>query len=343
MSEIVEALSRGPYGDPIGLAQDVRTFYEGLSEMLDQVTGITLERTGDTLVGRSIRRAYLDRAFRAAAGADTKAARRLLHEGQELLRSVPASPDTEGYRLAGDWSSFAAGRVLTKAVHAELTPRAVEVLPASESDVRRVGDGAALLTGALGELASTTLDCVAGAVLFECGTVTSVFMPTVPEISGLNRAVLGDPVALACAMYHEACHQKLQDLIATRQIIPAHHDYTRGTLITLPWGLVNGQRRDMEALRALFAFHVYVHLTSFLVEHARSTGDGYKAERLSEAWERCRFFWTLMKSGAMDGDFADDGRDLICWLNGVCERLSKAVPDDRGLYVEDALLQVRVS
>lgn len=343
MSEIVEALSRGPYGEPIGLAQDVRTFYDSLAEMLGQATGITLERTGDTLVERSIRRAYLDRAFKAAASTDIEATTYLLRKGQELLRSVSPSPSTIGYSLAGDWTGFAAGRVLTEAVHAELAPRTIEVIAASEADMHSVGNGVALLTDVLGELASTALDCVAGAVLFECDTVTSVYMPTVPEISGLNRAILGDPIGLACAMYHEACHQKLQDLITTRQIIPAHHDYTQGTRIALPWGLVGGQRRDMDALRALFAFHVYVHLTSFFIEYARSVGDNLESRRLDETWERCRFFCALMKSGAMDGDFADDGRDLICWLGGICERLSDAVPNDQGLYVEDALRQVRVS
>jgi hypothetical protein len=316
-------LNDGPFGDSNALRHDLQVFHTGLVDMLREVTGTRLPDSGQSLLRQSIRRAYLERAFKACVvQRDTTEATRLINEAAILLDETSEEAEVAAvpavYALAANWGESRAGRLLVELIKNDLAPHPVAVLDATPVQAMDVARGIHLLIEMLGELATGTLACVSGTVILDSDTVESAFIVPVPAVSVMNRNILSDPVAVADAALHEACHQKLYDLMATRHIVQSGYDYLKGPLFEIPWTPINGKRRTMDAVRIVSTLHVYAHAMALLIALADS---GYEhptvADRLSDYWRRSQFFWTIAESGALDRGLGPDGQAMARWLTEI--------------------------
>lgn len=322
--ESIAVLQSGPFGDSEGLGRDLAVFHDGLADILAHATGVDLAAAGD-MIEASVRRGALDRASKAfLAHADTAAARAVLSDAAALL-GEPAEgtyclPVRDGYSVATHWSDTPAGRRLLDDVAQDLSPHAVAFEDASPEHAARLRAGVDLLTEAVGGLAQSALGRVSGALLVDSDAIESAFVVPAPQVSVLSTRVLGDVVATADGMFHEACHQKLYDLIVTRRIVQPGFDFLQGPLFTIPWNPVGGRRRVMDCLRILSTLHVYTHLMAFFIALRRLRfPHPTAAERLAEYWGRARFFWLIAASGALDPALGPDGRAMTRWLVSVFE------------------------
>ncbi|MFJ2821931.1 hypothetical protein ACIO7M_12540 [Streptomyces toxytricini] len=329
--ESIAVLQSGPFGDADGLGRDLATFHDGLAEVLTGTTGVHLAASDD-MIAASVRRWALDRAAKALlVHADTATAATALSDAAKLLEEQPGAasclPAGEGYAVATGWSGSPAGRRLLDNVAQDL-PHAVTFADGTPEHAARIRAGVELLATTTGGLARSALAGVSGALLVDSDTIESAFIVPAPRVSVLSTRVLDDVVATADAVFHEACHQKLYDLIATRRVVRPGFDFLQGPLFTIPWTPVEGQRRVMDCLRILSTLHVYTHLMTFFIALRRTRFDHPTAEeRLAEYWGRARFFWLLAASGALDPALGPDGRAMVRWLVTVFDRHAADLAD----------------
>jgi hypothetical protein len=315
----IELLQDNTFGNARLIGVDLEKFHTGLRDILEGATGVSISPRPTTALGRSIYRKHLEAAFRECiSNHDVNAASRILVSGNEMLNEIDGSVSdischqTE-YALATNWLATRAGRSMMKHVQDDL-PSAVTFAQPTDQDVILVADAIGMLNAYLGDLGATTVLRVAGAVLIEKTRIQSAFMVPMPEISVLNRKVLSEPLVAADAILHEACHQKLYDIIATRRIVRADVDYMAGQLFEIPWNPVDNQRRVMDALRILSALHVYAHLLALSWSAYTQTEDRRTLDRLVNYWQRAKFFSGLIESGTLHHRFAGDGRQMLDWL-----------------------------
>ncbi|OEJ93161.1 hypothetical protein [Streptomyces thermolilacinus] len=329
--ECIAVLQSGPFGDSGGLGKDLATFHDGLAEVLTHATGVSLP-AADDMIDASLRRWAMDRASKALlVHADTATAAAVLSDAAALLEGPRGGarclPVADGYALAADWSDSPASRRLLDNVAGDL-PHAVTFTDVTPRHADRLRAGVALLTDTIGGLAPSTLAGVSGTLLVDSDTIESAFVVPAPRVSVLSSRVLDDVVATADALFHEACHQKLYDLIATRRVVRPGFDFLQGPVFTIPWSPVDGRRRVMDCLRVLSTLHVYTHLMAFFVAlHRQRFPHPTAAERLTEYWGRARFFWLVAASGALDPALGPDGRDLTRWLVSAFELHAAALAD----------------
>lgn len=314
------SLLHGPFGDPDALRKDLAAFHTGVSGILREATGTLVPEPAGSVLARSVWRTHLDQAFKAAVvRRDIDESRRVLDQGADLLRELSDPPELRcgdhGYRLARGWLGSAAGDHQVRLVQRDLRPHTVTALEASHTHVHQVTQGIDLLFKALGEVAAGVVDGVQGALVVRCEAIGSAFIAPVPVVSVLNESILADPVAVADAVLHEACHQKLYDLMAVRHLVKPGYDDRTAHTFAIPWQPVNGRRRRMDSLRILSALHVYTHVMALMISLARS---GYRhpsvTASVEEYWGRARFFWLVAEEGPIAEDLGPDAALMLDWI-----------------------------
>ena len=146
----------------------------------------------------------------------------------------------------------------------------------------------------------------------------------IPSTIFLSPSPLRTPWHTAEALLHEASHKKLSDIVLTRSVFRDGFDSERANLIRALWNRdMSWNSANWSTDRALFAFHVYVHLALFF-ERAEGTGvgcDRFGARPPSFGGERARCLDRATYLGAKlrseKGDLGRDGRELVTWLSDV--------------------------
>lgn len=313
-------LLQGPFGDPDALRKDLAAFHSGVNGILHEATGTPFPEPAGSVLAHSVWRTHLDQAFKAAVvRRNIDESRRILDQGADLLRELPDPPELacgdHRYGLARGWLTSAAGDHQVRLIQRDLQPHTVTPLDAGQIHVHQVTRGIDLLFQALGEVAAGVVDGVQGALIVRCEAIGSAFIAPVPVVSVLNESILADPVAVADAVLHEACHQKLYDLMAVRHLVRPDYDDRTAHTFAIPWQPVNGRRRRMDSLRIVSALHVYAHVMALMIALARS---GYHhpsvTASVKEYWARARFFWLVAEEGPVAEDLGPDTASMLDWI-----------------------------
>ena len=92
----------------------------------------------------------------------------------------------------------------------------------------------------------------------------------IPSTIFLSPTPLRTPWHAAEALLHEAAHKKLSDMVLTRSIFRSGFDTENSPTIRAIWNRsLSWNSADWSIDRALFAFHVYVHLALFFARIAQ--------------------------------------------------------------------------
>ena len=146
----------------------------------------------------------------------------------------------------------------------------------------------------------------------------------IPSTIFLSPSPLRTTWHAAEALLHEAAHKKLSDLVLTRSVFREGFDSEQANVIRATWNRhLSWNSANWSTDRALFAFHVYIHLALFF-EMAEATnverhGFGappasFRRERV-KALDRATYLGAKLRSDS--GDLGPDGRELVKWLSDV--------------------------
>lgn len=160
----------------------------------------------------------------------------------------------------------------------------------------------------------------------------------IPSTIFLSPTPLSGPWLAAEALLHEAAHKKLSDLVLTRPIFRAGFDSRTAPTVSALWNAdLSWNPAAWSADRALFAFHVYLHLALFFatVERCREEladefGDppGHFVSGLDRALDRASYLGRHLADGLRPA-LGSDGRKLVAWLTAVAERFERPDAADR--------------
>ena len=147
----------------------------------------------------------------------------------------------------------------------------------------------------------------------------------IPSTVFLSPSPLRTAWHAAEALLHEAAHKKLSDIVLTRSVFKDGFDSEKAETIRALWNPhLSWNSADWSTDRALFAFHVYIHLALFFELAEREDVDRYgfgapppsfRGER-EKALDRATYLGTKLQFGD-DGDLGPDGRELVAWLSDV--------------------------
>jgi hypothetical protein len=158
----------------------------------------------------------------------------------------------------------------------------------------------------------------------------------IPGTIFLSPSPLRSPWHAAEALLHEAAHKKLSDLVFTRPIFRPGFAAATARTIRAVWNSpLSWNSNDWSIDRALFAFHVYVHLGLFFqvvqiranelqIEYGPLQGM-QPARAARAALDRARYLRSELQRTAGD-DLGLDGHRLVVWLGGVLEALDPSQP-----------------
>jgi hypothetical protein len=147
---------------------------------------------------------------------------------------------------------------------------------------------------------------------------------------------LRSPWLAAEALLHEAAHKKLSDIVLTRAIFRYGFSAADSPTIRAPWNSpLSWNSNDWSIDRALFAFHVYVHLALFflvveqradeLVPRYGSLGDMKPARSARACLDRARYLGAALQRSA-GPELGPDGKLLVDWLLSILEALDPSPP-----------------
>lgn len=146
----------------------------------------------------------------------------------------------------------------------------------------------------------------------------------IPSTIFLSPSPLRTAWHAAEALLHEAAHKKLSDLVLTRSVFRKGFDSEKASLIRATWNRhLSWNSANWSTDRALFAFHVYIHLALFFEMAAAANVErhGFGAPPLSfhgeraKALDRATYLGAKLRSDS--GDLGPDGRQLVTWLSDV--------------------------
>jgi hypothetical protein len=163
--------------------------------------------------------------------------------------------------------------------------------------------------------------------LFESGSKN-----TVPASLFLSPNALRSSWNAAEALFHEGCHQKLFDLVATHSIHRPGYRAEDSVRVVAVWNRsVPGNSNEWTVDRALVAFHVYVHLGFFFLviagRHAEEAADSSTPGRMEpfsaarRAFDRARYLGGQLR-GPASTELGNDGNLLVEWL---CEAMDRSL------------------
>lgn len=146
----------------------------------------------------------------------------------------------------------------------------------------------------------------------------------IPGTIFLSPSPLRSPWHAAEALLHEAAHKKLSDLVLTWPIFRRGYTAADSPTIRAPWNSpLSWNSNDWSIDRALFAFHVYVHLALFFLVVQRSANElvplfgplhGMKPSFSAQgALDRARYLGTQLRRSA-GAQLGPAGERLVDWL-----------------------------
>jgi HEXXH motif-containing protein len=207
------------------------------------------------------------------------------------------------------------------------------------SEVEAVRAAFALLGRALPELADSLMAHVHWVVLLSQeaspasgpesetagGQVLSMSDHAMPGSIFLGEGALADVWATAEALCHEACHQRLYDLMTFHQIHSPTYEPENSRGVIPPWYAGEaGVSRSWPTDRVLAAYHVYVHLLTFwlvalagMPELAGEDGADDRArieKRFRRAFGKALFLRDGLRGELWD-ELGDSGRRLVALLS----------------------------
>lgn len=158
----------------------------------------------------------------------------------------------------------------------------------------------------------------------------------IPATIFVSPTPLRSPWHAAEALLHEAAHKKLSDLVLTRPVFRQGYSAETAKTIRAVWNSpLSWNTNDWSTDRALFAFHVYVHLGLFFrrVEITRNElrsefGDLHGMDPSAAArasLDRARYLGDRLTQIAKE-DLGADGLSLLRWLNEVLHELDPQPP-----------------
>ena len=160
----------------------------------------------------------------------------------------------------------------------------------------------------------------------------------IPSTIFFSPTPLRTPWHAAEALLHEAAHKKLSDMVLTRSIFRSGFDTENSPTIRAIWNRsLSWNSADWSIDRALFAFHVYVHLALFFarieqVEKSLSDEFGPSPNsfrhQLGRALDRASYLGRNLAVHT-DQELGDDGRSLIEWLLQVLSHFGHDDGPDR--------------
>ena len=213
-----------------------------------------------------------------------------------------------------------------------------------------IDQGHALLVGLLPELAPSLLAHVRLISIVDTEDQTqwtarsrsdlcqNVSTHAIPSTIFLSPTPLRTPWHAAEALLHEAAHKKLSDMVLTRSIFQPGFDTESSPTIRAIWNRsLSWNSADWSIDRALFAFHVYVHLALFFA-HIGQVEESFSDEfgsppnsfryQLGRALDRASYLGRNLAVHT-DQELGDDGRSLVEWLLQVLSRFGHDDGPDR--------------
>lgn len=158
-------------------------------------------------------------------------------------------------------------------------------------------------------------------------SMSSTLFPSTTFISNISVS----PWHIASVLLHEALHNKLTDIIASRSIVrSAAEDGPRR--IRAIWHSEQGNKADWSIVKAFYVFHVYVHMTLFFARiermEASATVDfGAPPTRFKHRFEvtsgRAGYLGEELAAHA-DKFFHQDDRTMFAWLRRMLFRICDA-------------------
>jgi hypothetical protein len=157
----------------------------------------------------------------------------------------------------------------------------------------------------------------------------------IPGTIFLSPSPLRSAWHAAEALLHEGLHKKLSDLVLTRSIFRRGFSAASSRTIRAVWNPpLSWNPNDWSIDRALFAFHVYVHLALFFATALTRADlisrfgppEGMNLARLARgAMERARYLGTGLREDSA-AELGDDGYALLEWLSGVLAMVDPTPP-----------------
>jgi hypothetical protein len=158
----------------------------------------------------------------------------------------------------------------------------------------------------------------------------------IPGTIFLSPSPLRSPWHAAEALLHESAHKKLSDLVLTRPIFRAGFTAADSPTIRAPWNSpLTWNSNDWSIDRALFAFHVYVHLALFFLVVEQRVDEliacygplhDMKPNRLARgALDKARYLGAALQRLA-GGELGPDGKRLVDWLLSILSELDPSPP-----------------
>ena len=160
----------------------------------------------------------------------------------------------------------------------------------------------------------------------------------IPSTIFLSPTPLRGPWPAAEALLHEAAHKKLSDLVLTRPIFRPGFDSRTAPTVSALWNPdLSWNSAAWSADRALFAFHVYIHLALFFASverHREELADDFGdppdhfVTGLDRALDRASYLGRHLAEGLRPA-LGADGRELVAWLSSVADRFQRPEAADR--------------
>jgi hypothetical protein len=158
----------------------------------------------------------------------------------------------------------------------------------------------------------------------------SVSSHLIPSVCFLSTYSLSNMSLLIEALYHEALHKKLSNLIYSRHILKDYYDALTAPRFCSYWNQdTQWNSNQWEFDRALYAFHLYVHLTVFYGvllegEEQNELPRSWCADRREKSIERGKAIgkWLLQTADTCMGA---DGRPFLNTMTNLLDA-SIAVP-----------------
>jgi hypothetical protein len=215
---------------------------------------------------------------------------------------------------------------------------------------KNLTEGAALLAELLPEAGRSAMahvhlvalvdvaDCRKWHAQIRADLCQNVSTHAIPGTIFLSPSPLKSPWHAAEALFHEAGHKKLSDLVFTRSIFAPGYSEKNSPTIPALWNRsLSWNSADWSIDRALFAFHVYVHLGLFFALVAERAAEleprfgplcGMNPHQSARgAYNKARYLGREIRRLA-DNTLGADGRTFVDWMMNVLDRLDPSPPVD---------------
>lgn len=154
----------------------------------------------------------------------------------------------------------------------------------------------------------------------------------IPGTVFISPSPLRSVVTAAEALFHEATHKKLSDIVLTRSVFPEGFRADKSPTIQAVWNRDYSWNSSAWSVdRALFALHFYVHHVVLLRRLAGSSDPSISSSalcapgKIQASLDRSWYLLRELRS-LQAGNLGPDGLLLLDWLDGVLRSLTTDEP-----------------